>query len=332
MTEEQALMPQWWFRFWNNFVTKQEESDTNSEDTELVTAMITPFKEDESIDFTALKKLARHLIYTGSDAILVGGSTGEEPNLDEEEKWDVLACVKKVIRQEKSNTKVWVGTGSSSTRRTIEETKKALANGADVALIVVPPYNKPDKDGLLIHYGSVAKEVPEMPIIMYNIPSRTGILMETDVIAELANKYPNIVGVKQSFGDMNKVTEMIAQTPKNFVVYSGDDSLTLPMLSLGAKGVVSVASHIAGCELKQMIRAFKEGNLHQAQDIHQMLYPLTKALFITSNPVPVKEILSQNGMISSNMVRAPLATMNDTKKKEMAQYLKTYANFKSNQR
>ena len=300
--------------------------------TELITAMITPFKQDETIDFSVLTKLVKHLIHTSSDAILVGGSTGEEPNMDEDEKWAVLACAQKTIRQEKADTKIWVGTGSSSTRRTIEETKKAKEFGADVALIVVPPYVKPNADGLLLHYGHIAKAVPDMPIIIYNIPSRSGISMEPAVIAKLAHTYPNIVGVKQSFSDMNKVTEIIAQTPKDFSVYSGDDSLTLPMLALGAKGVVSVASHIAGNDLKQMIQLFKSGKIAQANAIHQMLYPLTKALFITSNPIPVKEILSQMGMISSNAVRAPLCVMNENTKNEMAQYLKAYADFKEKQR
>lgn len=278
---------------------------------EIITAMITPFKENFEVDYDSLEKLVNHLIATGSDTILVAGTTGECPTLTHEEEWDVLKFVLKTVN---GRVKVIMGTGSNSTQTAVMTAKKAEELGADAILTVVPYYNKPNQRGMKAHFSAVAEAV-KLPIILYNIPGRTGVNMLPATVAELAEKYSNIVAVKQSNDDLDLISEMKSICPKDFVIYSGDDSLTLPMMSLGAFGVISVASHVVGLEMKEMISAFKNGNNVLALEKHIELFPIFKKLFMCPSPSPVKEMLSKMGIIK-NVLRLPLVNMTDEEKAE----------------
>lgn len=279
---------------------------------EVITAMVTPFNEKRDIDFQATEKLAKHLINTGSDAILVAGTTGESPTLTHEEEYELLYAIKGVTS---GSAKIIMGAGSNCTKTAISSSKKAAEIGADAILSVVPYYNKPNQQGMIEHFGEIAKSV-DIPIILYNIPGRTGVNMQPSTVAFLAKEYPNIVGLKQSFPDMDVITELKSLCPDDFAIYCGDDSLTLPMLSLGAHGVISVASHVVGDEIKSLIHNFKSGQIKAARNMHQKLYPLFRKLFMAPNPVPVKAVLSKLKMIE-NYVRRPLVELNEMERAEL---------------
>lgn len=276
---------------------------------EVVTAMVTPFKDNLEVDYAAVEKLANHLVDNGSDAILIAGTTGESPTLTHEEEIEVLKVVKKAVG---SRAKLMLGAGSNSTQTAVEATKQADAAGADAILSVVPYYNKPSQKGLVEHFSQVAKAT-DLPVMLYNIPGRTGINMLPATIAELAEKHKNIAAVKQSNPDLDLVTEIAMKTPDDFLIYSGDDSITLPMLALGGYGVVSVSSHIIGKQIKQMITEFKQGNVKEAAAIQHKLYPMFKALFIAPNPTPLKAALKELNLIEE-YVRPPLVMVSDEEK------------------
>ncbi len=279
---------------------------------EVVTAMITPMTESGAIDYDRVESLAAHLVDSGSEAILVAGTTGESPTLTNEEEIELVNSVKRAVQ---NRVKIILGAGSNSTASAISYSKFAQKEEVDAILSVVPYYNKPNQRGMIEHFSAVA-EATDLPIIMYNIPSRTGVNMLPETVAYLAEKYDNIVGLKQSFGDMDKISELKILCPENFAIYSGDDSLTLPMLSLGAHGVISVASHLFGTEIKSMIRNFKTGQLAVAKNMHRTLYPAFKKLFMAPNPVPVKAALAHRGLINEH-VRKPLAVLNEAEKEEL---------------
>lgn len=279
---------------------------------EVVTAMITPMTESGAIDYDRVESLAAHLVDSGSEAILVAGTTGESPTLTNEEEIELVNSVKRAVQ---NRVKIILGAGSNSTASAISYSKFAQKEEVDAILSVVPYYNKPNQRGMIEHFSAVA-EATDLPIIMYNIPSRTGVNMLPETVAYLAEKYDNIVGLKQSFGDMDKISELKILCPENFAIYSGDDSLTLPMLSLGAHGVISVASHLFGTEIKSMIRNFKTGQLAVAKNMHRTLYPAFKKLFMAPNPVPVKAALAHRGLINE-YVRKPLAVLNEAEKEEL---------------
>ena len=303
------------------------------DDCELVTAMVTPMKKDGSVDYEAVELLAKHLQKNASDGILIGGSTGEEPTLTSDEKWRVFETVKRTVTKPDGSRdiKLFVGTGCPSTKETIEETKRAAKAGADAAVVMAPAQVKPNRDGQIYHYGAVAHAAPDLPIIIYNIPSRTGINILPDVVAELAMRNHNIVGIKQSFPDMDQVAEIKSLCPTDFKIYSGDDSLTLPMLARGAHGVISVASHIDGVNIKRLIRAEKQGNRYQQIILDQMLSPLFKACFVTTNPMPIKHLLAEHvAPWMTSTLRPPLVPLNPELHEKMnakyAEYLKNKRN------
>ena len=279
---------------------------------EVITAMVTPFNEKREIDYPAVEKLARHLADNGSDAILVAGTTGESPTLTHDEEYELLYAVKGTVS---GNAKIIMGAGSNSTRTAVDVVKKVETLGADAILSVVPYYNKPNQQGMIEHFGAIAKST-NLPIILYNIPSRTGVNMLPQTVAFLAKEYSNIVALKQSNPDLDLISELKAQCPKDFAIYCGDDSLTLPMLSLGAYGVVSVASHVVGEEIKSMIHNYKSGQVKAARNMHQMLFPLFKKLFMAPNPVPVKAVLSRLKLIE-NYVRRPLFELNELERSDL---------------
>lgn len=281
---------------------------------QVITAMVTPFKNDLSIDFEATEKLVNHLIKTGTDTICVAGTTGESPTLTHDEERELCKFVQKIANKK---VKIILGTGSNSTATAIESNKEAEKLGVDGVLSVVPYYNKPSQAGLLEHFSHIAKNT-SLPIILYNIPGRTGINIEPQTVSELAGKYKNIVGYKDATGNLENTSQVVQLTSKDFLMYSGDDSLTLPMLSIGAIGVISVASHIVGNEIKDMINCFFAGKTDSAREIHNKLFSLFKELFKAPNPTCIKAALEMKGICKSNL-RLPLVKLNEKQLNELKQ-------------
>lgn len=279
---------------------------------EVITAMVTPFNSKREIDYNKAEELARYLISHGSDALLVAGTTGEGPTLTHEEEFELLSTIKRAVA---NKAKVIMNAGSNSTETAVMAAKWAQKENVDAILSVVPYYNKPSQKGMIEHFSAVAESV-DLPVIIYNIPGRTGVNMLPETVATLAEKYENIVAIKQSFADMDMVTEMKICCPEDFSVYSGDDSLTLPMMSLGARGVISVASHIFGSEVKSMIRNYKTGEFLAAVNMHKKLYPVFRKLFMAPNPVPVKAALAHKG-IMEDFVRRPLVELSQIEKTDL---------------
>lgn len=279
---------------------------------EVLTAMVTPFDNKGSVDYSKVEELTAYLAENGSDSIVVTGTTGESPTLTHDEELEILSSAKRAVM---NNKNIIMGTGSNSTETAVMMAKKAEKEGADGILTVVPYYNKPSQKGMIAHFSAIASAV-NLPIILYNIPSRTGVNMSVETAKYLTETHENIVAIKQSFGDLDVITDYKLNLPKDVAIYSGDDSLTLPMLSVGAHGVVSVASHLWGKEIKSMIRNFKTGDVSAAKNMHYKLYPIMKKLFMAPNPVPVKAALSRKGIIEE-FVRSPLVTLDAEEKLEL---------------
>lgn len=257
----------------------------------LLTAMVTPFDVDGCVDLALAGRLARYLVDEGSDGLVVCGTTGESPTLSWQEQHQLLGVVRQAVGP---GVKVLAGTGSNSTAEAIEATTQAAAVGADGALVVVPYYNKPPQEGLEAHFRAIAQAAPELPLMLYNIPGRTGCSLAPETVARLM-ECPNVVSFKAASGTTDEVTQLRLQCGSKLAVYSGDDGLLLPMLSVGAVGVVSVASHLVGRRLKAMIEAYINGQGALALSYHEQLQPLFKALFATTNPIPVKAALELSG-------------------------------------
>lgn len=275
--------------------------------------MVTPFNEELEVDFDKASHLVDHLINTGTDTIVVCGTTGESPTLSNDEK---VALFKHVVGVAAGRAKVIAGTGSNNTKASIELTKKAEAVGVDGTLLVVPYYNKPSQEGLYQHFKAIA-ESTKLPGMLYNIPGRSAVNMSVETILRLS-EIPNITSVKEASGDLSAVAMLVERSNEQFRVYSGDDKLALPSMSVGGYGVVSVASHVIGSEMKAMIEAFVEGKVNEAAALHRRLLPIFEGLFITSNPVPVKYALEQKG-IAVGSVRLPLVPLNERE----AQFIET---------
>ncbi len=293
---------------------------------QVITAMVTPFKSDLSIDFEATEKLVSHLIKTSTDTIVVAGTTGESPTLSHEEEIELCKFVQKTTNKK---VKIILGAGSNSTKTAVESSKNAEKLGVDGILSVVPYYNKPSQAGLIEHFGQIAK-CTNLPIVLYNIPGRTGINMEPQTVAELANKHKNIIGYKDATGNLENTSQVIQLLPKDFFIYSGDDSLTLPMLSIGACGVISVASHIVGNEIKDMINLYFSGKIDKAKETHIKLFPLFKALFKAPNPTCIKALLEIKGLCRADL-RPPLVKLNEKELNELKEVINktiNYANIK----
>lgn len=256
----------------------------------LLTAMVTPFTKDLAVDYQQARKLARYLVQNGSDGLVVCGTTGESPTLTKEEKVELFRAV---VEEVGGQATVIAGTGSYSTAESIALTQAAEKVGVDGVMLVAPYYNKPSQEGLYEHFKAVATST-NLPVMLYNIPGRTSVNLLPQTVARLA-QIENIVAIKEAAGNMDQVSELRRLLPDHFAIYSGDDSLTLPMMALGAKGVVSVCSHVVGLRMKEMINAFTAGNTTLAMQIHLELYPVFKVMFITTNPVPVKAALNLMG-------------------------------------
>jgi 4-hydroxy-tetrahydrodipicolinate synthase len=256
----------------------------------VITAMATPFRDDYALDVEGAQSLAVWLLENGSDAVFVAGSTGESPTLTHQEKSDLLRAV---IEAARGKGKVIAGTGTYDTAETVELTREAEKAGADAVVVVTPYYNRPPQRGLIAHFTKVADSTG-LPIIMYNIPSRTACLIEADTLLRLA-EVDNIVAVKDSTGDFQTASRIVKDSPPDFDVYSGDDWATFPLCCMGAAGIVSVASHLVGDRIKEMVELIETGDVPSARKIHDDLMPLFKGLFVTSNPIPLKVALEIAG-------------------------------------
>lgn len=283
----------------------------------VLTAMVTPFDANEALDISGLHTLIDHLLAHGTEALVVSGTTGEAPTLSHDEK---LKLFTEVLAHAKGRAPVIAGTGSYSTRETITLSKEAEALGVQGLLVVNPYYNKPSQADLLVHFRTVADAV-NIPIILYNHPGRTGVNLGIDVLCELA-KHPNIVAIKDSSSDLTAISEMHRRLGDSFCIYSGDDPLTLPMLSLGAQGVVSVVSHVAGDAMQGLVQAFFENDLQRARNYHEALLPLMQGLFCAPSPAPTKAALAQLG-IQTGGLRLPLQPLAEDLNQELIQLLQT---------
>lgn len=264
----------------------------------LITAMVTPFDEDLNVNYEKAVELAISLVEEGSSALVITGTTGEAPTLTEDEKICLYKMIKTYV-----DVPIIAGVGSNSTRVTIENARKAEEAGVDGLLVVAPYYNKPDQDSLYEHFKTVADAV-ELPIMLYNVPGRTGCNILPDTVEKLS-KIKNIVALKEAGGNIVQFSEIIRKVPKDFQVYSGDDSLVLPAMAVGAYGVVSVCSHIVGKEMKEMIDAFVEKDIEKAREIHLRLIKIFQLLFMVANPIPVKAALNMLG-VDVGGLRLPL--------------------------
>ena len=270
----------------------------------LLTAMVTPFKENGDLDYEGAQRLAKLLTENGSDGVVVFGTTGEAPSLSDEEKIELLKAVKQAL----PNHTVMAGTGTNDTHHSQAMTHRAVEAGADAILAVVPYYNKPPQEGMYRHFKAIAESASGRPVVMYNIQGRTGVNMTAATTIRSA-EIPNVVGVKEASGDIDQMSLVCAGKPAGFRVWSGDDSFTLPLLAVGGYGVICVVSHIAGPAMKAMIEAFLEGENEKAREIHLRLVPVIKALMTTaSNPIPIKQVVNRLGF-PAGPFRLPLTPL-----------------------
>src|SRR5262245_35822447 len=268
------------------------------------TAIVTPFKKGGKVDEAALDKLIRAQVEAGVDGIVPVGTTGESPTLDYEEH---IAVIKRSIESAAGQIKVLAGTGGNSTSEAIYLTKMAKKAGAQGSLQVAPYYNKPTQEGLFQHFRAIA-EATDLPMVLYSVPGRCGVEIAVDTVQRLGSACPTVVGIKEAGGNPDRVSQLRAALGPKFTIVSGDDSLTLPFMSVGAHGVISVASNVIPREVSQMVKAFASGKAEQALKLHGRFYSLFKDLFIETNPIPVKAALAMLG-ICEEEYRLPLVPM-----------------------
>src|SRR5881398_2034254 len=282
------------------------------------TAVVTPFRNGD-VDFAAFEKLAEAQIAAGITGIVAVGTTGESPTLTHDEKHEVI---QRAIKIANGGCKVIAGVGTNSTRDSIEATKFAEKAGADGALLLAPYYNKPSQEGLFRHFKTIA-DATELPVMLYNIPGRCGVDIAPDTVTRLAKECGNIVTIKEASGSVERVSELRARLAESFTILSGDDSLTLPFMSVGAVGVVSVASNLFPAEICALVRAYECGDAKLALNLHRKMFPLFKDLFIEPNPVPVKTALGWRGAMSGE-VRLPLCEMSEPNQARLRKTLEEF--------
>ena len=282
------------------------------------TALVTPFRNG-AIDVSAYEKLIETQIAAGITGIVAVGTTGESPTLSSEEREQVIRLA---VTSAKKRCIVLAGTGSNSTHHAMADTKMAEKIGVSGALLVAPYYNKPSQEGLFRHFKTIANAT-SLPIMLYNIPGRCGVDIGTDTVVRLATECRNIVSIKEASGSVERVSELRARLPEAFTILSGDDSLTLPFMSVGAVGVVSVASNLFPAEICALVRAFESGNMTEGGKLHGKLFPLFKALFIEPNPVPIKTALGWRGAISGEC-RLPLCEMTEANQVRLRKTLEDF--------
>jgi len=257
-----------------------------------LTAMVTPFTEQGEVDYEQAKKLALALIASGSDGVLVTGTTGESPVLSHEEEFKLWAEVKKAVG---SKGAVIAGSGSNCTAEAVESSIEAEKIGMDGCLLVVPYYNNPSQDGLYEHFKAIAKAVPKMPCILYNVPTRTVRNLAAETVIKLSKDCANIVGIKEASANYDQIGKIISGSREGFRVWSGNDSDTFAILALGGYGIISVTAHLVGLQVKEMINSFVAGDIAKARRLHHYMMPLVNAMFVVANPCPVKYALNQVG-------------------------------------
>ncbi len=284
------------------------------------TALATPFNND-GVDYDDLEALVEYQIKGGITGLVAVGTTGESPTLSHSEHIDVI---RQTVQFANTRVPVYAGTGSNSTDEAIELTKEADKAGANGFLLVAPYYNKPSEEGLLAHFSAIA-EVTDKPIILYSIPSRCGIEISVDVAAKLYERYPHVCCMKAAEGSCDKVTQYIKRLGMNYSVLSGDDALTLPFMSSGAKGVISVASNLIVSPLVEMVNAANNNDFKKAQEIFLNYYHFFNAIFMEPNPVPIKYCLKETGIIRSDSVRLPLSKLKDASKNQLKALLKEFS-------
>jgi 4-hydroxy-tetrahydrodipicolinate synthase len=277
----------------------------------VLTAMVTPFDIDGKIDFKKTETLVNHLIANGTDGLVVSGTTGESPTLTTNEK---LSLMQFVVDKVNGRVPVIAGTGSNSTAASIELTRQAGMINVDGVMLVTPYYNKPSQEGLYQHFKAIA-EATTLPVMLYNVPGRTAVGLAPETIIRLS-EIDNIVTVKEASGDLDAMAKVIQETDENFTLYSGDDSLTLPVLSIGGHGIVSIAAHIIGNDMQEMIRSFLVGDHVTAAQFHRSILPTMKAMFIAPSPSPVKEALNMIG-VNVGSVRLPMMPVNQEQKQQL---------------
>ncbi|KOP82188.1 4-hydroxy-tetrahydrodipicolinate synthase [Cytobacillus solani] len=281
------------------------------------TAMVTPFDRKGHIDFSKTTQLINHLIENGTESLVVAGTTGESPTLSKEEK---LALFQHVVKVVDKRIPVVAGTGSNNTYASIELTKKAEQIGVDGIMAVAPYYNKPNQEGLYQHFKTIAENT-KLPVMVYNIPGRSAVNILPETVIRLS-KIQNIVAVKEASGDLNAMAKIIAGTDEDFLLYSGDDGLTIPVLAIGGDGIVSVASHVIGNEMQEMIQAFLNGDNKKAASIHRELLPIMEGLFAAPSPTPVKTALQLKGL-NVGSVRLPLVPLSEQERTALVALFKT---------
>ena len=286
----------------------------------LLTAMVTPFNEDGSVNYAAGADFAEWLINNGSNALLVEGSTGEAATMNAEEK---LAFVDAVVKRINKRVPIVVGAGTNCTVSTIDLVHEMEKHAVDGLLVVCPYYNKPTQEGFYQHFAAVAKST-KLPIIIYNVPGRTGSNIAPETVARLANDFENIVAIKEAAGNVAQVAELYRLLPADFTIYSGDDSLILPFMSVGATGLISVLSNIGGGLLQDLMQAYTEGRVKDAAELNKKLLPLAKALFIESNPIPVKAAVTKVSGIPAGNPRLPLTPISAAAEAKLDAVLKEY--------
>lgn len=285
-------------------------------------ALITPFKKDGSIDFDALECLVEYQIENGTDFLVILGTTSENPTLTEEEK-DEIARV--VIAKNNKRLPIVMGIGGNNTRSVVEKIKSTDLSQVDAVLSVVPYYNKPSQEGIYQHYKAIT-EATNTPIVLYNVPGRTGVNMKAETILRLAHEFPNIVGVKEASGNFAQIDEIIKNKPTHFMVISGDDGITFPLITLGAVGVISVIGNAFPREFSRMVRLAMRGDLEGAREIHYRFTELMELLFVDGNPAGVKSMLSMMGFIE-NELRLPLVPTTLKTTERMREVLKQIKSF-----
>lgn len=286
----------------------------------LLTAMVTPFNEDGSVNCAAGADLAEWLINNGSDGLVVLGTTGESVTMYLEEK---LAFIEAVVKRVNKRVPVIIGAGTNCTAFTIDFIKQIEKFDIDGLLVVGPYYNKPTQEGYYQHFAAVAQST-KLPVIVYNVPGRTGSNILPATVARLANDFSNIVAIKEAGGDVNQVAELYRILPSDFTIYSGDDVLILPFMSVGAKGLISVLANVNGNILQDLMQAYTEGRVQDAAEINKKMVPLAKAMFLESNPIPVKAAVSKVSGIPAGNTRLPLAHISPSTEEKLDKVLKEY--------
>ncbi len=285
-----------------------------------ITALVTPFRAG-AVAFDDLRRLVNFQIKAGIDGLVPVGTTGESPTLEHDEACDVIRCV---VEQARGRTPVIAGTGSNNTKKAVEMTAFAHAAGVDGVLVVAPYYNRPTQEGLFEHFCAVA-EATDRPVILYSIPGRCGVEISIGVIERLRAKYPHVNHVKEAGGSVDRVDQILSACGNSVTVLSGDDPLTVPFMSVGAKGVISVASNLYPREVVKLVNHALAGDYAKARALHRKFYPVFKTIFIESNPVPIKAAMTRAGLIGSEEVRAPLSRLTDANRRTLFGVLDTFA-------